>query len=80
MALELTDEEWSGWYRLFSRGRYAELREATLFRATVSHTTAAEPYVVGVDAVQIPHSSLKLAGTSWLKAPRSLVEYDPNAT
>jgi hypothetical protein len=74
MALGLTDEDWSGWYRLFSRRRYVEARVARLFfRETVTHTAPAEPYVVGVDAVQIPRSSLKLAGTSWLKAPRTPV-------
>lgn len=74
MALGLTDEDWSGWYRLFSRRRYVESRVARLFfRETVTHTAPAEPYVVGVDAVQIPRSSLKMAGTSWLKAPRTPV-------
>jgi hypothetical protein len=74
MALGLTDADWSGWYRLFSRGRYAEARVAHLFfRETVLHTAPDEPYVVGVDGVQIPRSSLKMAGTSWLKAPRTPV-------
>lgn len=74
MALGLTDADWSGWYRLFSRGRYAEERVARLFfRETLLHTALHEPYVVGVDGVQIPRSSLKLAGTSWLKAPRTPV-------
>ncbi len=70
MALGLTDEDWRGWYRLFSRGRYAEARVARIFfRETGRHTSPAEPYVVGGDGVQIPRSSLKWAGTSWLKAP-----------
>ncbi len=74
MGLGLTDEDWSGWYRLFSRRRYVESRVARLFfRETVPHTAPHEPYVVGVDGVQIPRSSLKLAGTSWLKAPRTPV-------
>jgi len=74
MALGLTDVDWSGWYRLFSRGRYAEERVARiLFRETVGHTAPHEPYVVGVDGLQIPRSSLKMAGTSWLKAPRTPV-------
>ncbi len=74
MALGLTDEDWSGWYHLFSRGRYAEHRVARiLFRETLRHTSPDAPYVVGVDGVQIPRSSLKLAGTSWLKALRTPV-------
>jgi hypothetical protein len=55
MALGLTDVDWSGWYRLFSRGRYVEARVARLFfRETLAHTSPPEPYVVGVDGVQIP--------------------------
>ncbi len=74
MALGLTEEDWSGWYRLFSRRRYVEARVARLFfRETLAHSVPQEPYVVGVDGVQIPRSSLKLAGTSWLKAPRTPV-------
>ncbi len=74
MALGLTDADWSGWYRLFSRGRYAELRMARIFFGqTVSHTAPDEAYIMGVDGVQIPRSSLKLAGTSWVKAPRTPV-------
>ncbi len=74
MTLGLTDADWSGWYRLFSRQRYVESRVARLFfRETLTHTAPHEPYVVGVDGVQIPRSSLKLAGTSWLKAPRTPV-------
>ena len=33
MALGLTDADWSGWYRLFSRGRYAEPRVPGSFSA-----------------------------------------------
>jgi hypothetical protein len=40
------------------------------FRERRPPTAPADPYVVGVDGVQIPRSSLKLAGTSWLPAPR----------
>ena len=36
MALGLTDEDWSGWYRLFSRGRYAEPRVAQIFTSPTS--------------------------------------------
>jgi hypothetical protein len=73
-ALGVQNEDWSGWYRLFSRRRYMEARVARLFfRETVSHTGPDEPYVVGIDGVQIPRSSLKMPGTSWLKAPRTPV-------
>lgn len=74
MALGVTDGDWSGWYRLFSRGRYEEQSVSKVFfEETVEHVPASEPYVMGVDGVQIPRSSLKMAGTSWLKAPRTPV-------
>src|SRR5512136_1655858 len=74
MALGLTDEDWSGWYRLFNCGRYTEMWVVSIFfREMLEHTLPKDPYVVGVDGVQIPRSSLKLAGTSWLKAPRTPV-------
>jgi hypothetical protein len=74
MALGITDGDWSGWYRLFSCRRYAEKKTARiLIRETVGHTSEEEPYVVGVDGVQIPRSSWKMPGTSWMKAPRTPV-------
>lgn len=74
MALGITDGDWSGWYRLFSHGRYEEQKVAKVFfRETLQHTSVAEPYVVGTDGVQIPRSSWKMPGTSWMKAPRTPV-------
>jgi hypothetical protein len=74
MVLGLTDGDWSGWYRLFSQERYEEgLVAKIFFRETVQHTWSEEPYVVGTDGVQIPRSSLKMPGTSWMKAPRTPV-------
>lgn len=74
MVLGITEGDWSGWYRLFSQGRYKEEQVAKIFfRETVQHTASTEPYVVGTDGVQIPRSSLRMPGTSWLKAPRTPV-------
>ncbi len=74
MALGVGDGDWSAWYRLFSRERYVEEKAArVLLRESLEHVDPAAPYVVGVDGVQIPRSSLKLAGSSWLKAPRTPV-------
>jgi hypothetical protein len=72
MALGLTDADWSGWYRLFSRKRFDEATLAEcLLRETLVHVPAEQVYVVGVDGIQVPRSSLKMPGTSWLKAPRT---------
>ena len=74
MALGITDEDWSSWYRLFSQGRFVEKTVSKIFiRETLQHTSPAEPYVVGTDGVQIPRSSLRMPGTSWMKAPRTPV-------
>jgi hypothetical protein len=74
MALGMTDGDWSSWYRLFSQRRYKEERVARIFlQETLPHMSVEEPYVVGTDGVQIPRSSWKMPGTSWLKAPRTPV-------
>lgn len=74
MVLGISNGDWSGWYRLFSQRRYKEEQVAKIFfRETLQHTSSAEPYVVGTDGVQIPRSSLRMPGTSWMKAPRTPV-------
>jgi hypothetical protein len=69
LALGLTDADWSAWYRLLSHGRFdAECASTCLLGETVKHVEPDEPYTIGVDGVQVPRSSLKMPGTSWLKA------------
>ena len=47
MSLGLTAQEWSAWYRLFSRGRFqAERASAVLLTETLAHVAADEVYVV----------------------------------
>ena len=76
MSLGLTDSDWSAWYRLFSQARFREAAVAgCLLRETLVSVPAAAPYVVGVDGTQVPRSSRKMPGTSWLKAPRTPVFY-----
>jgi hypothetical protein len=50
-----------------------EILASCLLAETLGHAAADEPYVVAVDGVQIPRSSRKMPGTSWLKAPRTPV-------
>jgi hypothetical protein len=74
LSLGVLDGDWSAWYRLFSRGRYREARMSrVMLGETIQEVPDSEPYVLGVDGVQIPRSSLKMPGTSWLKAPRTPV-------
>jgi hypothetical protein len=72
VALGLGRVDWSGFYRLFSvpRLNYDQLTRCFLLQ-TLEHVSAEQPYLVGLDGVQIPRSSQRLPGSSWLKAPRT---------
>jgi hypothetical protein len=72
LALGLTDEDWSAWYRVFSQRRFKEEQAAAiLLQETLTHVAPDEVYVIGVDATQVPRSSHHMEGTSWLKCPRT---------
>jgi hypothetical protein len=72
VALGLGGVDWSAFYRLFSvpRLNYDQLTTCFL-RETLTHVPVETPYQVGLDGVQIPRSSQRLPGSSWLKAPRT---------
>jgi hypothetical protein len=72
VSLGLGGVDWSGFYRLFSvpRLRYDQLT-ACFVTQTLADVPADAPYCVGLDGVQIPRSSQRLPGSSWLKAPRT---------
>jgi hypothetical protein len=72
LALGLSDTDWSAFYRLFSRPRieYDALTRCYL-RQTLAQMPASEPYVAVLDGVQLPRSSLRMPGSSWLKNPRT---------
>lgn len=55
MALDMTQQDWRVWYRLFSarRFRYDKASEI-LFEETLRHVSEDEVYVVGGDATQTP--------------------------
>jgi hypothetical protein len=72
LALGVTEQEWSAWYRLFSVPRVdLEALSAELVWQTLAEVPAGGPYVVAIDGVQVPRWSLGMPGTSWLKAPRT---------
>lgn len=74
MSIGLTERDWSGWYRLFSRGRFPyEKACAVLFGETLQHVGPDELYVVAGDSTQTRRSSLKLEGAHWLYNPQSPV-------
>jgi hypothetical protein len=74
LTLGVQTEDWSAWYRLFSRGRFREERMAeVLFGQTLAHVGSEDLYVVGGDGMQVPRSSRTMEGTSWLPCPRTPV-------
>lgn len=74
LALGVGDADWTAWYRLFSRPRldYDQL-SGCLLEQTLLLAPAAKPYVVGVDATQIPRHSRTMPGTSWLRHPGTAI-------
>ena len=72
LALGLTDSDWSAFYRLFGEPRIDhEQLTRRFFGETLPHVPTTAPYVAVVDGVQLPRSSHKMPGTSWLKSPRT---------
>lgn len=73
-ALGMMGEDWSAWHRLFSRPRFEETQLARcLLGETLREVRADEFYVVATYATQVPRSSQKMPGTSWLQAVRTAV-------
>ena len=72
MTLGMTEQDWSGWYRLFSHRRFNyDKASEILFRETLAHVDENGLYVVGGDATQTPRSSRKLEGSGWLRNLRN---------
>jgi len=71
LTLGMSQGDWSGWYRLFSRERFEEERLSNcLLNETLKHVQEDEPYCVALDSTVIHRSSLKMPGTSWLRDRR----------
>ncbi|HEY7295383.1 MAG TPA: transposase [Dehalococcoidia bacterium] len=69
LTLGVTND-WSAWYRLFSTPRLDyDTLTACYLRETLAQIPADGPYVVGLDATQVPRTSRRMPGTGWLKAP-----------
>lgn len=72
MSLGMTEQDWSGWYRLFSHKRFNyDSASKVLFEETIKHVGVDETYVVGGDATQTPRSSRKMEGSGWLRNLRT---------
>ena len=79
-TLGATDQDWSAWYRLFSRPRFVEAVLASqLLGETLRHVAEPTPYVTTVDGVRIPRSGQHVAGSSWWPG-QNTAPFDPGLT
>jgi len=61
-----TEQDWSAWYRLFSRERYVPaVLAGQLLGETLKHVPEEEPYTVTLDGVRIRRSGAHVAGSGW---------------
>jgi hypothetical protein len=71
-ALGLVEVDWSGFYRLLARPRFAYDRlTRCLLRQTLVLAVASAPYLVALDGVVIPRHSKTMPGTGWVLAPQT---------
>jgi hypothetical protein len=74
LALGLGDADWTAWYRLFSHERIAyDPLSACLLAQTLPLAAAHGPYLVAIDATQLPRRSRTMPGTTWLRHPATAV-------
>lgn len=72
MSLGLTEQDWSAWYRLFSKERFNyEVASEGLFKESLAYVGENDLYVVAGDATQTPRSSRKMEGAGWLRNMRT---------
>jgi hypothetical protein len=72
LTLGVTDGDWSGWYRLFSGGRFmVEQSSKVLLGEALQLVSEEEPFVVGGDGFHVPRSSQTMPGTGWMRGLRT---------
>lgn len=65
-------QEWSPWYRLFSRNRVrTSVLQRQVLRTVLGHLQPDDPLVVVLDGTQLPRSSRRFPGVGWTKSIRS---------
>ncbi len=65
-------QEWSPWYRLFSRERVrTSVLQRQVLTTILGHLEPTDPLVVVLDATQLPRWSRRFPGVGWAKAIRS---------
>lgn len=72
VALGAGQQEWSPWYRLFSRQRVrTRVLQRQVLTTLLGHLAPGDPLVVVLDATQLPRSSPRFPGVGWTKSLRS---------
>lgn len=72
LTLGLTDEDWSAWYRIFSKQRFDEEKaSAVVLNEVLSEMPESEPFVVGADGFPVPRTSLTMPGSGWGRGLRT---------
>lgn len=72
MALGLTSEDWSAWYRLFSQERFDQAAvNGVLLGECLKHIGPADVLVVGGDGTQTPRTSAHMEGVGYLPNART---------
>lgn len=68
LTLGLTEEDWSSWYRIFSKPRFKEEEaSAILLQEMLAEVPEQEPFVMGEDGFPVPRCSLKMPGSGWMQ-------------
>ena len=68
LTLGLVSEDWTAWYRLFSRGRFQEEpANRVLLKECLKEIKVGDLLVLGGDGTQTPRTSKKIEGTGWLR-------------
>jgi hypothetical protein len=66
LSLGLVNEDWTAWYRLFSRGRFQEAKaNEVLLQECLQELGAEDLLVLGGDGTQTPRTSQKIEGTGF---------------
>lgn len=73
VVLGLVASDWSSWYRVFKKRIDMLGLSGVLFQSTLEHVEPDQPYIIGVDGIQVPRTGRKIEGSGWLHNPASPV-------
>jgi hypothetical protein len=72
LVLGNTEDDWSAWYRVFSKKRYDEAATSeVMVKEMLAEVPVNEPFVVGMDGFHVPRCSQTMPGTGWMRGLRT---------